>query len=474
MEAEREHGTRYDPEQRDRAAELYERACLGGLEHACFFFEQLTVAKRLSAAEFKERQARFRPRCEAGDARACFMWGMAFDDERGFGLEAPRALALYRRACDGGYAYACAEAAKLHVVLWDHPVSVVESRRLVQQACDAGYGRACVVAANFVRAGRGGPRDVPRSRRLLGAACRRGQPDACVRLAKRHIYRDRKGIEPGASALARGELDQLSEPLSRMCGLGHQSACATAVGLVTQPLPEADLKRARDLLEQACRQGRSPSACDRLSVGVLSGRFRAPPRWKSEPSETRIKYIEGLRARHGKQRSVRLGRRCSAGYPDACRQLALMPRIKGETGVQRIQRLDALRERSRRSLRNNQAFELAYYRKGCFEGSRVRACGALASAARAKGSERRDPELSEKAGQRYLSLLKARTDARVRAARQRCRQDDAFSCYRLAAELKRGGTSSAAVRREIERARVKARRLEKDLRARFRAASVSD
>jgi len=470
IEAENEARVTFDLDRLAEATELYERSCRAGKAHACYFFERLTYVRGSSVREFQWRETRFRAACEAGDARACFFWGQAFDDEGGRGIEAVRALKLYRKACAGGYEYACQRAAGLHVVLWSHPVSVVELRELTARSCRAGYGRACVVQANLVKAGRGGPRDVPRSRKLLAMACRRGQDDACVRLAKRHMYRVRKGIEPRASLKARAELEALSEPLAMACSRGHSTACMTAVGLAMEPLPVPQRDRARELLTAGCLEGGIPAACRRLTVADVDGELPSTaPAEEARAQRKKVRFALGeAMKREREQVRTQLTRRCDGGESVACQRLAMSSRAPGETAIARRKRLESLREKARALKTGELRFWFEYYRKRCFEERVLAACGQMVGR-RASFSDLSGTDAVVNDAERVLrKLLQERTERRVKRFRKDCAAKEAFACYRLADELRRHGPDTPANRADAAVARAKAERYERKLRESFR------
>ena len=175
------------PQDRGKAAVVYEEACAAGIKDACaelteiLYWGHPSVPKDSKRAiklmrslfsyleqgcEQKEPRACLRlgaayadgigkkqdlaraadldqQACDGGFLEGCFYLGVAFAKGKGVKVEPAKAAEMYTKACDGGYAVACARLGELYATGSGVSKSPDQSLALRKRACELGYMRSC-------------------------------------------------------------------------------------------------------------------------------------------------------------------------------------------------------------------------------------------------------------------------------------------------------------------------------------------
>ncbi len=155
-----------------------------------------------------------------------------------------------------------------------------------RRGCDDGDLASCSVLGVMYEKGRGVPQDRGRAAQLFGHACRNGNPRACVSLGRM--------MESGASA--RADVNGAAMMYDTACMAGEREGCFEHGRVLSN---RGELRRASELLNQACREGHAP-ACEMLGLMAQQGRGMAM----------------------NPRRAQKLFRRaCLGGHTDACARL---------------------------------------------------------------------------------------------------------------------------------------------------------
>jgi TPR repeat protein len=152
-----------------RAAELYQRACDGGIVDGCGHVEGViqelrdrcndaVTARCTELGHVYERgigvladvyyAAHFyNMACDAKDPVGCSHLGTLYDEGRGVGTDWAEAARLYAKACEGGVAHGCNDLG----YLFEHGRGIglpdeQRARALYREGCERGSGTACMHA----------------------------------------------------------------------------------------------------------------------------------------------------------------------------------------------------------------------------------------------------------------------------------------------------------------------------------------
>jgi TPR repeat protein len=131
----------------------------------------------------------FQRACARDSARACMLLGDAY--HAGF-VPAPRdgAMAhdphaeevlMYRRACDGGSNQGCLLAGKALAAGHGVARDATHAAQLFAPICDRGNAEACLELGKLVQHGEGTKRDPDRASGLFRKACGLGLQEGCLR-----------------------------------------------------------------------------------------------------------------------------------------------------------------------------------------------------------------------------------------------------------------------------------------------------
>ena len=126
-----------------RAAELFSRACEGGVASGCTDLGILYRKGEGVGLDASRAAELFSRACEGGVASGCTDLGILYRKGEGVGLDASRAAELFSRACEGGNATGCINLG----LMYYHGVGFAQDRsvakELFQKACTGGYLEPC-------------------------------------------------------------------------------------------------------------------------------------------------------------------------------------------------------------------------------------------------------------------------------------------------------------------------------------------
>jgi len=167
-----------------RAAELYRKACKGGIQPACDILEspaELTVPPPPTLSmrcQHKDANA-CEELCGQGDKGACTLLGLLYRDGRGVTRDMAKATQLLDKACSEGGATACYDLA----VLYDagHGVEKDPKRavQLYEKACTGSHAIGCRNLGVSYDLGQGVEIDTTRAREFFALACKLGDKTSC-------------------------------------------------------------------------------------------------------------------------------------------------------------------------------------------------------------------------------------------------------------------------------------------------------
>ena len=298
---------------RDRALELYQKACLAGSAEACaeegmrFFkgttdrakdavavlqrscdlgsgagcthlaFLYATGSGKLLKRDDRRATPLYLRACDLGDALGCYNAGLMADEGRGVARDISRAAARYEEACDSGSSTACTNLG----FLYENGRGVRKDRAravaLYQRGCDGTSCQpsnlnGCVNIGRAYRDGMGVEKDAARAASVFQEACnRKPEPEdvnpeenssrACSLLGALYLAGD--SVAPD---LAKGrELSELG------CERGDSFGCFNAAAVFTSGTGvKADAAKAASFLERACRGG-DAEGCYDLGVAYEKG-----------------------------------------------------------------------------------------------------------------------------------------------------------------------------------------------------------
>jgi TPR repeat protein len=166
-----------------RAAEMYERACAGGMADICNTLGETYERTGTVEGGVQRAEELFQRACEGGSSAGCLNLGLAFaarDDKL-------RALELYERSCNGGWSAGCHHVGLVYDQGDGVPKDSGKAMAAYTRACDGDYVESCVVAGDFYARADSPTRDVPTATRLYGKAlaiynegCQAGTDADCV------------------------------------------------------------------------------------------------------------------------------------------------------------------------------------------------------------------------------------------------------------------------------------------------------
>ncbi|MCL9999309.1 MAG: trypsin-like serine protease [Erythrobacter sp.] len=227
------------PQDKTRAAALFDRHCRAGHEPSC---KTAADDVRDSAGVNDPRFAEYQNlACAAGDAFTCLY--LAGVSERSGPEGVPAAIALFDRACPA-YEYACTRAAELRA----YPA--------LGASCERGAQQACIAQAGWLVEEEGPYRNRPRAAQLYAAACDADVTEACLPAGRLLIE---------VTANAQADAAAIERYLARGCAASGGEACkALADALAEGTALVQDLPRAAALYADACDTG-DPRACKLLA-----------------------------------------------------------------------------------------------------------------------------------------------------------------------------------------------------------------
>jgi hypothetical protein len=227
------------PQDRARAAQLFEKACAGGEARGCGELGRAKLAGEspnpTAAAELLQRA------CNGGDDESCAGAARLFAGGTGVAKDARLAIELHRRACDGSVAASCGE---LGLALDSGgaglPRDPIRAELSFRRGCFRGHAESC---AELGRALLSRPQGDPagESKLLFERACMARVTLGCAAL--KVVYGDARPVIPNVAE---------KQALTQACNAGSLRDC-TRAGLLD--LAAGNKAMAQPALQRACTGG---------------------------------------------------------------------------------------------------------------------------------------------------------------------------------------------------------------------------
>lgn len=277
-----EEGLRFFKDKTDRAQQAVvalQRSCDLGSGTGCTHLAFLYATGKGSLVKKDDRRATplYVKGCDLGDALGCYNAGLMSDEGRGVARDISRAAARYDEACEMGSSTGCTNLG----FLYENGRGVKQDRAraaaLYQRGCDGTSCQrsnlnGCVNIGRAYRDGMGVAKDAARAASVFEEACNR-KPDpedvnpaenssrACSLLGALYLAGDGR-----AADLAKGrELSELG------CERGDSFGCFNAAAVFAAGTGvEKDAAKAAAFLDKAC-QGGDAEGCHDLGVAYEKG-----------------------------------------------------------------------------------------------------------------------------------------------------------------------------------------------------------
>jgi TPR repeat protein len=247
-----------------------EARCAAGSAPACFEAglrhdegspaQHPTQQNAARAAEFFERA------CVGGDMRGCNSAGVCHRRGHGVTRDPARALELTRRACDGKLAAGCFNLGAMLAEGDGNPRDPAEALRLFDSACTASYGPGCTASGATLLA------STP-------------QPSNAMTLRAQAYFKRGCGLRDGEGCYNLGQLSRQLDGSSSGALFAYRQACTFGVaagcnwqglmlhrgegGATTPPTKKAKGQGVR-LMERAC-QGGFHEGCFNAAIAYVKG-----------------------------------------------------------------------------------------------------------------------------------------------------------------------------------------------------------
>jgi TPR repeat protein len=255
---------------RDRALELFQKACLAGSGEACAY-EGMHLADR--AGRSNDAIAVLELSCDLGNADGCANFAFLYATGTLVKRDDRRATSLYVKSCDLGNARGCYNVGLMADDARGGPRDGALAVARYEEACETGSSTACTNLGFLYENGRGVRQDGPRAAALYqrgcdGTRCQPSNLGGCVNLGR--AYRDGKGVEKNESRAAtifQEACDRKLNPddvdadrnRSRACSLlGSLYLAGDGIG--------KDVTKGRELSELGCARGDSWGCFNAASV----------------------------------------------------------------------------------------------------------------------------------------------------------------------------------------------------------------
>jgi TPR repeat protein len=199
------------PKDLRRAAELYSRACGGGVLAGCNNLGGLALAE----GDLARAMSLYAKACEGSFARGCSNQAWLYEAGKGVAADPPRAVALYARACDLSDAVACGNLGAMVQHGNGAPLDETRATALYERACSLGDMHGCTNGGWMYDMGRGVAMDPRRAMALYGQGCQSGSGLGCSNLGA--IFERGRGV---AVDLARAR-----SYYQQACGMQDPSGC---------------------------------------------------------------------------------------------------------------------------------------------------------------------------------------------------------------------------------------------------------
>lgn len=269
-----------DKAQRDeaKAAQLFDKACDGGIPSACYARSDMLLRERLRATDDgKKMELRSRAQqlldkgCELGDGWVCMNtanWYLSPTPGSDWPHDASKGVFMLRRGCSLGYAFACSTLAKELLSGKQTKKDVPEAILLLQRSCDAGGypgSLACESVGDVYRNGKDVPKDVVKAIGAYDRACVLGSMRSCNSAGVLYLKGD--GVTKDS--------DKAREFFERGCSEERPGwdACASLGEMYEKGKGvKADKGKAAEYLFRGCMQG----ACTKAGRIWARGEGGAP------------------------------------------------------------------------------------------------------------------------------------------------------------------------------------------------------
>lgn len=228
----------------EKAAALFERACVGGSVHGC-----MNLAVYLGNTQPQKALDLLSTACDDGEAEACYraaLQSFAIDQSNS-NIEV--AHALFVKACEGGHPESCFNAGQS---FWTGDGAGVDKPKAVdyfERACLRGNVEACSQFGLVLLSGEHVEPDVVRGYSLLSYACDQGDMLGCFNLGFELLAYDRIIAPP----------QQAAELFEKACDGGIAGACSNLGNMLMKGIGlEVDEERGARLYKRACDLKESP------------------------------------------------------------------------------------------------------------------------------------------------------------------------------------------------------------------------
>ena len=324
--------------ERERALELYGKACAAGSAEACAY-------EGVRLLENDERKgdtvAVLKRACELRSAGGCATSAFLYATGKFVARDDRRAAALYAEACDLGDALGCYNTALMSDDARGGPRDLPRAVAKYEEACEMGSSAACTNLGFLYENGRGVRKDASRSLALYrrgcdGTSCQRSNLNGCVNLGR--AYRDGIGVaknEGQAASIFEEACGRTLNPDDPGAAENGSRGCSLLGALfLAGDGVKPDLRRGRELSELGCERGDS-FGCFNAAAVYTSGSGIEPDRAKAAEFldkacrggdsegcfDLGVAYEKGNGVAADSRRSAELYRQaCKLGFAEACKK----------------------------------------------------------------------------------------------------------------------------------------------------------
>lgn len=222
-----------------RAAELYERACIGGHGGGCRLLGRMCEVGRWKHPSQERAVSWYRKACELGDEEGCAARKRLEAD-----ATRPARRGELERACHGGDARQCWELAHLWLRGDDAARDPPKGVAYLERACTGGFGTACQNLATRYKHGVGVEKDAPRALEFMRRGCDLGSGVSCGMVGQ--LFERGEDVEENGAIAAAW--------YARACRTEHPSCFQLANSLRDGQFVQRDVPRAARLLNGECQR----------------------------------------------------------------------------------------------------------------------------------------------------------------------------------------------------------------------------
>ena len=324
---------------RDRAIELYEKACRAGSAQACADFGRHLAIDLKSRGP--EAVAALERACELGSGAGCGHFGFLFATGTLVKRDDRRATPIYVKACDLGDALGCYNAGLMaddgRGVPKDASVAVAR----LGEACEMGSSTACTNLGFHYEHGHAVRKDPARAYALYqkgcaGTSCQPANLNGCLNVGR--SYRDGIGIEKdGAQAAAVFDdvCHRTPDPADTNAAEAASRGCSLLGALALDGTGVAvNLQKGREFTELGCDRGDSFGCFNAATIYANGTGVPADPAKAASffdracqagdgegCHQLGLAYDKGKGVAHDRKKAAALFQKaCQLGFQDACRK----------------------------------------------------------------------------------------------------------------------------------------------------------